>query len=231
MQLDTGRGAAIATDAARSGPGWLARRMPSLLELAFVLAAIAVLLPQFDRVAAIGAGRDHRFADDGLRVEGLPEPTLPAVCAAYGAAAEERVRAPLCGSISIDAGSRAIAGLPDSLSRAAVHAARAFVAPLREAEARVAALQARRRDGADGVRDSADAAAAIEAEVQPYVERYQLTDGDDSGPRPLACAMRWAEAALAAGPRADRGAETARADAVLLFAAALDGRAATESVA
>ena len=55
----------------------LAAAVPWLLETACVVAAIVVLLPQFDRVSTLGDGRDQRFADSGLVVAGLPEPALP----------------------------------------------------------------------------------------------------------------------------------------------------------
>ena len=66
------------------------------------------------------------------------------------------------------------------------------------------------------------------------IVRFQLALGDANGPLPLACAMRWAEAALAGPPAsgdAGRAATRTRADVVLLFAAALDGRAQTAGLA
>ena len=89
-----------------------------------------------------------------------------------------------------------------------------------------AALRQQQREGAE-LRAIADAIAAIEADLQPFVERFQLTGADAAGPRPLGCAARWAEAALAAP-----GAPTAaRANGVLLLAAALDGRHEVEGLA
>ena len=58
--------------------------------------------------------------------------------------------------------------------------------------------------------------------------------GDDAGPLPLRCAARWVDGALAARLPADAEAANgiaARANAVLLLAAALDGRAATAPLA
>ena len=72
--------------------------LPSLMESLLSIAAIAMLLPAFARLADVGAGRDQRFADAGFWVQGLPEPTLPAVCAAHAALAEPVVRTRLCGA-------------------------------------------------------------------------------------------------------------------------------------
>ena len=76
MSLSTGVGAP------RLPQRRLVHIVPVLAELLCVLAAMALLLPEFGRVAEIGAGRDRRFADAGFRVNGLPEPVLPSVCAA-----------------------------------------------------------------------------------------------------------------------------------------------------
>ncbi|HEY2927795.1 FtsW/RodA/SpoVE family cell cycle protein, partial [Piscinibacter sp.] len=112
--------------------------------------------------------------------------------------------------------------------------AHAFLAPVIDAEARLSGLRLQQREGIGELRGLADAIAAIEAETQPFVDRFQLATSGAAGPVPLWCAARWVEAALAepAAPQpAGAAPETARANAVLLLAAALDGRAATESVA
>lgn len=44
-----------------------ARHLPTLLELAAFVAVIVLLLPLFDRVSEFGAGRDARFAGDGVK--------------------------------------------------------------------------------------------------------------------------------------------------------------------
>ena len=219
----------------RARRGWLAGRMPPLLELLLVLAAIAVLLPGFARVAEIGAGRDRRFAEVGFWVKGLPEPVLPAVCAAYATLAEASMRERLCGAVGGASTAPSLSRPPAVLMQAVSRAARAFLAPVIDAEARLSGLRLKQREGLGELRGTADAMAAIEAETQPFVERFQLMKADATGPVPLWCAARWLEAALdeTASPQsADGGAsEMARANAVLLLAAAIDGRAATESVA
>lgn len=62
--------------------GW-AGSLPAWVELILVLAAIAALVPAFDRVAEFADGREHRFVDNGLQVTGLSEPTLPTVFATH----------------------------------------------------------------------------------------------------------------------------------------------------
>lgn len=237
IPLSTGVGAV----AARRG-GW-AGRVPALVEVLSVLAAIAVLLPAFDRVAESGAGRDRRFAEVGFWVKGLPDPVLPAVCTAYAGLAEGPVRERLCGSIGVTSAPPPLSKLPAVLTQALSRTAHAFRAPLNEAEARLQGLRLQQREGLGELRGTANAMAAIEAEVQPFIERFQLAHADAAGPLPLWCAARWVEAALTEpaapgsanavlGPaRADAALAPARANAVLLLAAALDGRAITASVA
>ena len=229
MQLGTG-----VVGAGRVRRGWLTGMMPPLVELLLVLAAIAVLLPEFGRVAEIGAGRDQRFAEVGFRVKGLPEPVLPAVCAAYASLAEASVRERLCGAIEGASTAPSLSKPPAVLMQAVSRSAHAFLEPVSEAEARLKGLRLQQREGIGELRSMADAIAAIEAQTQPFVDRFQLAKADAIGPVPLRCAARWVEAALAepAAPEpVDAAREMARANAVLLLAAALDGRAATESVA
>ena len=228
-QLSTGLGAGAVRR------GWLARSLPSLVELLLVLAAIVALLPAFARVAEIGAGRDRRFAELGFRVTGLPEAVLPATCAAYAALAEAPLRERLCEAVDVVSTAPPLSRLPALLTQAASRSARAFLAPVREAEASLKGLQLQQREGTGELRDMAAAIAAIEAEIQPFVERFQLANADAAGPLPLWCAVRWVEAALAEPAAAAPGGaamhDMARANAVLLLAAALDGRVATESLA
>lgn len=221
MQLGTGVGAVRVK---RSG---LANSLPALAELLLVLAALAALWPAFERVADSGAGRDRRFAEVGFWVRGLPEPVLPAVCSAYARLADTSVRERLCGAVEAAPAARSPSGLPAPLAQALSRAAHAFRAPLDGAEAQLDRLRLQQREGLGDLRGLADAMAAIEAETQPYIERFQLAPADAAGPLPLWCAARWVEAALAE-PAAPA---PARAHAVLLLAAALDGRAATASVA
>ncbi|HJW10871.1 MAG TPA: FtsW/RodA/SpoVE family cell cycle protein, partial [Albitalea sp.] len=96
-------------------------------------------------------------------------------------------------------------------------------------EARLNRLRLQQREGIGELRGLADAIAAIEAETQPFVDHFQLATPDAAGPLPLGCAARWAEAALA--EPASTAPKAARANAVLLLAAAVDGRAATEGIA
>ncbi len=228
MQLRTDVGALRAR---RRG---LAGGLPALVELASVLAAVAVLMPGFARVAELGAGRDQRFAEPGVRVLGLPDPTLPAVCAAYALRAEGMVRERLCGAVNTAATASPGVKLPSDLEHAVGRAAHALLAPLHEAQERLNRLRLQQREGSADVRDTAYAVAAIEADIQPYVDRFQLTTHDPAGLPALGCAVRWVEAALvqpAASSAASDAHAMAQANALLLLAAAIDGRAATAAVA
>ena len=213
-----------------------AAAVPWLVEIACVAAAIVILLPQFDRVGALGDGRDQRFADSGLVVAGLPDPALPEVCAAYAGQAEASLRDALCGPRTQPSSARAASQVPPALSLKIERARRAFVVPLQDAESRVAALRQQAQDGSDELRDNADQVAAVEAEIAPYVERFRLGAGSAGGPAPLRCASDWTAATLATRPAgaslvADPADASARANAVLLLAAALDGRTASGALA
>ncbi len=211
---------------ARATPDWIAS-VPSLLEALAIVGAMLLLLPAFAQVADFGAGRDRRFTEAGFRIEGLPAPLLPALCRDPAtAAAEAAIRDRLCPSISPVAARNEGARVPPAIAGALGHAGQAFLAPLNRGNERLAALRQQQREGAE-VRAIADATAAIEADLQPFIERFQLAGADAAGPRPLGCAARWAEAALpAAGEPA-----AARANGVLLLAAALDGRHEVEGLA
>ena len=208
--------------------------VPALVELMLVVAAITLLWPSFERVARLdSAGRDQRFLDRGLAVAGLPEPILRAACESVGTLAEPRVADALCGSRKKSATAAPI-HLPAIVAQAIARTSEAFQHPLRDAEQRVLALRAQAESGGAELREQADAIAAIESDVAPFRERFQIASGDDAGPLPLRCAARWIEGALAARLPADAQAAngaTARANAVLLLAAALDGRAATAPLA
>jgi cell division protein FtsW (lipid II flippase) len=181
-----------------------------LVELLAVLAAVAALWPAFERAAAFGDGRDARFAEPVFRVDGLPEPVLPAACAAHAPTAEAAVRERLCRSAG---GRSAPAGLsssmPPALTHAADRAAQAFAAPVVQAQARLDALLLRQREGVGELREIADAMASIEADIEPYLRRFQLPDDAASGPLPLHCAVRWVQAALAAPGAAPTSAQVA----------------------
>jgi len=213
----------------------LARRVPALVELALVAAAIAWLVPLFARIAPLDPGRDQRFLDRGIAVVGLPEPVLPATCDAVAALAATDVAGALCGARRTAPPTRKLDAMPAPLAVAIGRATEAFTRPLRAADERARSLTGEDRDGDAAVRERADAIAAIEADVAPFVERFQLTQGAGAGPLPLRCAARWIESSFAARPaRADTPAadgDRARANAVLLLAAAIDGRAATAALA
>jgi cell division protein FtsW (lipid II flippase) len=221
-----------------------AAAVPAWVELALVVAAVAALLPLFAQVAGSDAGRDRRFAEPMFRIEGLPEPLLPEVCGSEDARhADGALRDRLCSGgwplwrpTSQVRASPPLPATPGgssiAIARAAAQAREAFIRPLRAAEARLATL---RRESEGDVRGDADAIAAIEAEVQPYVERFELAEsGAAAGPRPLNCALRQLDARADRRAGSSAGAATAeavRANAVLLTAAALDGHAATEALA
>jgi len=211
---------------ARAPSRRFAATVPGGLEAIAIGLAMALLLPLFAQVADFSPGRDRRFTEAGFRIEGLPPPLLPALCRDPAtAAAEGALRERLCPGIAPAVvrgeGARLSPAIGDALGRAT----QIFVAPLTRANERLEALRQRQREG-DDVRSIADAVAAIEADLQPFVERFQL-GGDAGGPRPLGCATRWAEATLAAPGEAP----PARANGVLLLAAALDGRHEVESLA
>jgi cell division protein FtsW (lipid II flippase) len=214
--------------------------LPALLEALIVVAAIALLLPGFAKIAEIGAGRDGRFhADAGLALAELPAPVLPELCASHGAAADAWLVEALCGTAApaparFEASPGALPGVLVQRSAAVVQG---FLRPVQRAELQLARWrleqeraeerpdeQANRR-GAEPVPDAsgaADAIAAVEADIQPFIERFQLSPSAAAGPAPLRCAMRWAEAA-STEPKAG-------ANAALLLGAALDGRAGLDGV-
>jgi cell division protein FtsW (lipid II flippase) len=214
--------------------GRLANWMPPLVEWLSVLAAIALLLPAFTRVADVGAGRERRYAPSALSFRGLPDPVLPAACSAVASMAEAPLGEALCGTIDSASAPPSDARLPPALSLAQERAAQAFLAPVREAEARKSGLRQQQQEGLGDSRDLVDARAATEEQIDAFVERFQLADAAAPGPLPLACALRWAQAAWAepAALPADKPSQPmAKANAALLLAAALDGRAATASLA
>ncbi len=203
--------------------------LPSLVETLLVVAAIALLWPAFERLRAIDAGRDQRFADPGFWVQGLPEPTLPAVCGSHGAQADPAVRDRLCAARDVAPSALPPSRLPAVLTESIARAAHAFLAPVRQADARVAELRLQQREGIGELRELSDAIASVESDTRPFVERFQLGRGDAQGPAPLACAAGWMESAYAAAPAQDH--PMARANGVLLLAAALDGHGAVEPLA
>ena len=93
MQLDT-----IGATGSLRRDGF-AGRWPAILEGLAVLAAMALVLPAFDQLAQIGAGRDQRFAEPGLQASGQPAPVLPAACSAPGLAAGAALNGPGCSAV------------------------------------------------------------------------------------------------------------------------------------
>jgi cell division protein FtsW (lipid II flippase) len=200
-------------------PGRVARVVPQLIEWLMALAAMVLLLPSYERLHDASAGRDQRYADPGLVLQGLPETVLPAMCAAHGALAPASVRERLCGKV--DAAAQVPVGqVPARLEAALVRVRDAFLAPLQQAEARAAELRLQQREGLGDLRGLADALSAIDERMQPYVARFHL---GPEGPRPVACAARQVEAVLSGPVRSQD--ESGRAAAVLLLGAALDGHA------
>jgi cell division protein FtsW (lipid II flippase) len=147
------------------------------------------------------------------------------------------VRERLCAGFKA-ASSAAVASsvtrLPAVLEQATLRVGNALLAPLHDAELRLDGLRLQQRAGGGDVRDIASGIAAIEADIQPYIDRFQLTPRDSAGPPALGCAVRWVEAALAAPPKPGNAGATqamAQANALLLLAAAVDGRSATAALA
>jgi len=203
--------------------------VPAWLEALAVVAAIALVLPAFAQVADFGTGRDRRFAEAGFRIDGLVGPLLPALCREQAARAEVAVRDRLCPGASPASPPVDGAPIPVALVDALARSTAAFVAPLNQASEQLATLRLQQREGG-ALRALADATAAIEADLQPFVARFQLAGAGAAGPRPLACAGRWAEAAFAR-PAAPGEPAAARSNGLLLLAAALDGRHEVEALA
>src|SRR4029079_15967079 len=104
----------------------LARRLPGLVELALVGAAIAWLVPLFGRIVPLDPGRDQRFLDRGIAVAGLPEPVLAATCAALAPLAASEVATPRCSSRQARAAPHRSDGMPAPLAAAVARASQAF---------------------------------------------------------------------------------------------------------
>ncbi|HEX7438569.1 MAG TPA: hypothetical protein VF319_00600, partial [Caldimonas sp.] len=121
------------------------------MELLAVVAAIGLLLPLFERLAAIGPGRDGRFAKAGFEVKGLPAAVLPRLCEAVGAAAEPFVREGVCGMAAPQSPAQPLGPALPMLRDAVAGATRAFQTPVYAASMRLDGLRAEQREGrADG---------------------------------------------------------------------------------
>lgn len=205
---------------------------PMLIEAALVIAAIAALLPWFAIVGAQQSGRGGRFAAAVVAVRGFPQPVLPKLCASVGMHAEPLVRERLCAGTAASGEAERIDRMPRALHSARVQVKQAFLAPLRDAELRLAELRHREREGLGDPLAIGDAMASTEAEIQAYLTRYRIDGTDGEGPLALACAFAQVEGALAEAPRASpRSPDTRRANAVMLLGAALDGHPATPMLA
>ena len=123
--------------------------------------------------------------------------------------------------------------MPRLLAEARARTTAAFLAPQREAENRVAALRLQQREGLGDLLALGNGIDAIERELVPFIKHYQLDGGEGAGPRPLACAFQAVESTLATSTSRAAGAQgrLARANAVLLLGAALDGHGATGPLA
>ena len=98
--------------------------------------------------------------------------------------------------------------MPRALQNARVQVKEAFLAPLRDAEFRLADLRHREREGPGDLLAIGDAIASAEAEIQPYLTRYQIDGTDGEGPLPLACAFAQVEGTLGEASRASAGVPT-----------------------
>ena len=204
-----------------------------LFEALFTLLAVALLLPRFFILAANIEGRDGRFALEPIEVAALPTPVLPDVCKTHAALAEPFVAERLCRRGVRVAEPTSVERIPSALLAASAHVKAAFGAPIARAEARISELEAQRRDGASDVLQSGDAIDGVHAVIRPFVQRYAIDAQHASMPLPLACAYETVASMRATPKRAQigEGADTARANAVLLLAAAFDGDARTGSLA
>jgi len=210
-----------------AGAAW-----PHVVESALVVVIVALLLPWFDRVTVDDAGRDRRFAEAIVTVRGLPNPVLHSLCVSHGGLAEPVVRERLCrrpeGESLGD-----LSRLPVALTDARARVRAAFLAPVRATQARLTELRLQQREGLGDLLVLSNAIEATEAELLPFVNRYVLDAPDGAGPMPLECAFERVEGTLArqATSTAASYRDTARANALLLLAAAIDGHPATPALA
>ena len=206
---------------------------PLLVEAVLVVGIVAALRPWFDSFAADDAGREGRFAESIIAVQGLPNPVLPSLCASHGGMAESFVRERLCRRIDGVTTGADVDRIPLPLADARTRARNAFLAPLRNTRARLAELRLQQREGLGDLLELSNAIEAMDAELQPFVTRYALDGPDGTGPMPLSCAFELVEGSLgrrfAGAASAQR--DTARANALLLLGAAIDGHAATPALA
>lgn len=206
---------------------------PLVVEAVLVVVAVGALLPWFDRVAVDDRGRDGRFAGPIVAVRGLPNPVLPSLCASHGGLAEPQLRERLCrradsGSVAAD-----LDRLPRGMADVRARIRLAFLAPLKDGQTRLAELRLQQREGLGDLLVLSNAIEATEAELRPFVDRYALDGADGAGPVPLECAFEAVEGSLAsyAARRANAYHDVARANALLLLGAAVDGHPAVPALA
>ena len=205
---------------------------PLVVEAALAIGVVAALLPWFDRVTTDDAGRDRRFADVIVAVRGLPNSVLPLLCASHGGLAEPFVRERLCRRVDFASGGD-VERMPLPLADARARTRNAFLAPLRETQTRLAELRLQQREGLGDLLVLSDAIEASDAELQPFVQRYALDGPEGAGPLPLDCAFEIVEGSLArpGAGTANAHRDMARANALLLLGAAVDGNPATSALA
>ena len=201
--------AALPRSPARPGARWMPG-VPALVERVLVVAAIAVLWPFFEQVAQLGgAGRDQRFLDRGIVVAGLPDAIVARRLrqrrrARRSARRDGVVRSRAKGRRHARRSTCRAPSRRRSRERAR-HSSARFATP---SSARSRCAREAESGGAE-LREQADAIAAIESDLAPFRQRFQIASGDDAGPLPLRCAARWVDGALAA--RLPAGAEAATA--------------------
>src|SRR5206468_9865748 len=122
---------------------------------------------------------------------------------------------------------------PIPLADARARTRNAFLAPRREAQTRRAEWRLQQREGLGDLLALGNAIEATDAELQPFVDRYALDGPDGAGPMPLACAFERVESSLARSSvrAANVQRDVARANALLLLGAAVDGHPATPALA
>ena len=204
-----------------------------VIEALLVVIAIASLQPGFAALAMHASGRDGRFAEAIVGVSHLPGPVLPNVCATLAARVDERLRDRLCGSqkgSSVDPAR--IDALPRALIDVRARLRQTLEDPLVAANTRLTDLRQAQREGVGDPDVLREAIAAAESQIQHYATRFAIAPAAGAEPPALACAFEGARAALAP-PAPDPGSagDVARANVVMLLAAALDGQPATAVLA
>jgi cell division protein FtsW (lipid II flippase) len=122
--------------------------------------------------------------------------------------------------------------MPSVLASASARAKHAFAGPLQDAQARIAELQRKARDGDDDVLAAGNEIEALDAELQPFIRRFSIDASGANGPLPLSCAYAQVESALSDTAKSSAaGREMRNANALLLLGAASDGDRATPGLA